>query len=68
MNTISTSQNFASLLADFERQSGHIIPTVTSFADQYSDYCDCMPCRLPDGSAGVIDINLKALVATGVMQ
>lgn len=40
MNTISNTQKLASLLADFERQSGQTIPTVTPLADLYRYYCD----------------------------
>lgn len=92
MNTTSLHQKLHSLLADFEQQSGHTIPSVTPVLDLYSDYCDwsqrnhlpaqnvkafllhltqkqdCIPCRLPDGSVGVIGILPKAMMASGVMQ
>ena len=92
MNTISITQKLHSLLADFEQQSGHTIPSVMPVVDLYRDYCDwarrnhepvenvttfflrltqekgCMPCRLPDGSVGVIGIAPKAMLAAGVLQ
>lgn len=92
MNTISNTQKLASLLADFERQSGQTIPTVTPLADLYRDYCnwsqrnhlpaqsitafllglvrktDCVPCRMPDGTVGVIGFAPKAMMAAGVLQ
>ena len=92
MNTTSTSQKLASLLADFERQSGQTIPTVSPLADLYRDYCDwsqrnylpvqsitafllglvrktdCVPCRMPDGTVGVIGVAPKASLANGVLQ
>ncbi len=92
MNTTKLSEQLQSLLTEFERDSGHAIPSVIPLLTLYRDYCDwaerhgvaaqdvdafaikltsrhgLMPCRLPDGSIGVLGINLKAAMAAGVMQ
>ena len=48
----------------------HAVKTddVKAFAIKLTSRHGLMPCRLPDGSIAVLDINLKAAMAAGVMQ
>ena len=48
----------------------HAVKTddVEAFAIKLTNRHGLMPCRLPDGSIGVIGINLKVAMAAGVMQ
>jgi hypothetical protein len=48
----------------------HAVKTddVKAFAIKLTSRHGLTPCRLPDGSIGVLDINLKAAMAAGVLQ
>lgn len=41
---------------------------VAEFLFYLTEKADCMPCRMPDGSVGVIGIFPKAMMASGVLQ
>jgi len=53
---------------DCSRSNDVPVQKIESFLFHLTRHCACMPCWLPDGNVGVIGINLKAMMASGVLQ
>lgn len=53
---------------DWSRSNDVPVQNIESLLLHLTSNCDCMPCWLPDGNVGVIGMNLKAMMASGVLQ
>lgn len=62
MNTLELNRRIEAVLATFEHQS------VTAFLLALARKTGGIPCRMSDGTVGVIGIAPRAMIVTGVMQ